>query len=143
MNIEPAPPSKRRTWFALVFGAVFLVGFSYASALVEPLLIALALGPGPALSRPSPSAWADSNVWLFSVAVSCLVLLIGGHMTQRLSPPRSWVASTVLLMLVITYFFFAQFPDTQSALRIALWSIGPPAALAFGAWLASRAENAA
>ena len=135
--------SKRRTWLALVVGIVVLLGLWLASVFAEPYLIALAVGPAPTEPRASASGWANSNIWVASVAVSCLVLFSAGYLTKRFSPLRSWFALAVLLVAVLAYAFFAQFPATRSAFRIALWSFGLPCSLAFGAWLASRAENAA
>ena len=121
---------KRRLWLALVAGAVALLGLWFASAFAEPMLIALALGP--AEPRSSASGWANSNVWLASVAAVCLVLLLGGYIAKRFSQQKSWFAPVVLMVVVLVYVFFAQFPATRSALRIALWSIALPASVSVG-----------
>jgi hypothetical protein len=144
MKLDHSPtPGRRRTWLALLFGVVAIAALALISVLAEPFLIALAMGPVHAEPRSSASGWANSSVWLGSIVACCLALLTIGYLTKRLSPARSWVAPITLLALVVTYTLFAQFPATRSSLRIALWSVALPASLVTGAWLASRAQNAA
>lgn len=92
------PLIKRRPWLALVGGAIILVGTWFASVVAEPMLIALAIGPELAEPRSSAGGWANSNVWLASVAVACLALGFGGYVAKRFSEPRSWFASAALLV---------------------------------------------
>ena len=135
--------STRRTWLAAVVGIVILLGLWLASVFAEPYLIALVVGSVATEPRSSASGWANSNVWVASVVVCCLVLLNGGYLAKRMSPPRSSFVPIILLAAVLAYAFFAQFPATRSSFRIALWSIGLPFSFGFGAWLGSRAKNAA
>lgn len=141
MNTEPTP-KRRFTWLALLVGALALALLFLASVIVEPLLIT-ASGPSGGEHRASAGGWANSNVWLIAVGVCCLALLMVGYAVKYFSPSGSRVSTIALLMAVIGYVFFAQFPATRSVLRIALWSIALPASFAFGAWLASRSHNAA
>ena len=135
------PLPKRRTWLAFVVGTLGLVGLLLASLIAEPYLIALAIGPQVTEPRSSAAGWANGTVWLASVAVTFFALFVCGYLTKRLSPLRSWLPFAVLLVAVFAYAFFAQFPATRSVFRITLWSVGLPASVAFGAWLAHRAEN--
>jgi hypothetical protein len=97
--------------------------------------------PVKAEPRANAGGWANSSVWLISIGVCCLALLGVGYIAKSLSPARSWTAPITLLALVVIYVFFAQFPATQSHLRLELWSISLPASLAVGAWLASRRQD--
>lgn len=142
MNPESSTPPKRRAWLALLVGGIAFVALFFASILAEPMLIEMAMGPLKAEPRSDTGGWANSGVWLVSIGACCLVLLAIGYVAKRLSPAGSWVAPITLLGVVVTYVFFAQFPATQSYLRIALWSNGLPVSLMIGAWLASRAQKA-
>jgi len=143
MNPESPTPPKRRAWLATLVGGVALTGLFFASIVAEPALIALAPEPMAAEPRDPANGWANSGVWLASIGVCCLALLAIGYVAKRLSPARSWLAPVTLLSVVIAYVFFAQFPATQSHLRIALWLNALPVSLVVGAWLASRKQNAA
>lgn len=144
MNSDPAPSSKfRQTWIALVVGAVALLLIFLVSVLAEPYLIAFADGAPYAEPRSSAGGWANSNLWLAATSACCLALVAVGYIAKRLSPARSRFAAISLFVLVILYVFFAQFPASKSLARIALWSMALPASFVVGAWLASRARNAA
>jgi len=142
MNPESPTPPKRRSWLATLVGGAALTGLFFASIVAEPALIALAMESATAEPRSRASGWANSGVWLVSIGICCLALLAIGYIAKRLSPARSWLAPNTLFGVVVVYGFFAQFPATQSHLRIALWSIALPASLVMGAWLAFRAQNA-
>lgn len=144
MSSASVPSSKyRRTWFALVVGVLALVLIFFLSVLAEPILIGLAdVAPGVE-PRSSAGGWANSKVWLVATGVSCLAILAVGYITKRLSPLRSLFAPMAVLALVLVYVFFAQFPATKSAVRIALWSAGLPISLIVGVWIAARSDHAA
>lgn len=142
MNPELATsPKRRRAWLALLIGILALTGLFFASIVAEPFLIALAMEPVKAEPRAKANDWANSGVWLISIGVCCLALLSVGYVAKNLSPARSWAAPITLLALVVIYVFFAQFPATQSHLRLELWAISLPASLAIGAWLAFRRQD--
>lgn len=134
-------PKYHRTWVALSAGLLALLLIFVVSVLAEPFLIALADGAPFAEPRSSAGRWANSNIWLAATSACCFALIAVGYIAKRLSPLRSQFAVIALVALVILYVFFAQFPATQSAVRIALWSIALPFSLAVGAWLASRSQN--
>ena len=106
------------------------------SVVLEPYLIALVV-PHSAVgeARRSASGWANSNVWLFAQLASLLAILAAGFVSKILSPPGSWLAPGLLLLVCALYIFFAQFPATREYWRIGLWSLGTLAAMVFGAWL--------
>lgn len=143
MNPESPTPPKRRAWLATLVGGVALAGLFFASTVAEPALIALAMESATVEPRSHAGGWANSGVWLASIGACCLALLAIGYVAKRLSPAGSWLAPNTLFGVVVVYVFFAQFPATQSHLRIALWSMGLPVSLVIGARLASRAQNAA
>jgi hypothetical protein len=141
MKPESASLPRRRAWLALLVGAIALIGLFFASIVVEPTLIALAMEPITAEPGSGASAWANSGVWLVAIGACCLALLAIGYIAKKLSPVGSWVAPITLLIVVSAYSFFAQFPVTQSLLRIYLWAIALPASLLIGAWLAFRVQK--
>jgi hypothetical protein len=128
----------------LLVGTLLLVLLWLLTVVLEPYVIALAVGAAaePQAARSSASGWANSNVWVLSVASVCVALVVVGFCSKRLSAPRSWVAPAVMLAFVLGYVFFAQFPATRSVLRVGGWAAGLPVSLAFGAWLASRGRGA-
>jgi hypothetical protein len=127
----------------LFVGVVLLVLLWLSAFLLEPYVLALVVGTAePGAVRPSAGAWADSNVWLLTVALVCVALGVVGFCSKRLSSPGSWVAPAVMLFLILGYVFFAQFPATRSVLRIAGWAIALPSSLALGALVASRRQSA-
>jgi hypothetical protein len=143
MNPDPpTPPNHRRTWLALLAGGIALVVIFFLFVVVEPMLVTLAMESVTAEPRANANGWANGSIWLISTGFCCLALLTVGYTAKRLSPARSWLAPITLLVLVVVYVFFAQFPATQSHWRIALWAIALPASLAVGAWLASRSRHA-
>lgn len=144
MNSEQPPsPKYRRTWVALLVGVVALLLLFFASVLAEPFLIGFADGAPFAEPRSSAGGWGNSNLWLAATGTCCVALLAVGYVVKRLSPESSKFAAITLLVFVVLYLFFAQFPANKSVIRIALWSIGLPCSLVAGAWLASRSRNAA
>jgi len=134
-------PGYHRTWVALLVGLLGLLLIFVVSVLAESLLIRLADGASFPGRHSSAVGWANSKLWLAATGSCCFLLLAVGYLAKRLSPLRSQFAVITLVALVILYVFFAQFPATKSAVRIALWSIGLPLSLAVGAWLASRSQN--
>jgi len=117
------------------------------TAIVEPYLIEAAVSPtdlgAVRDARRSATGWANSSIWLSAEVLCIAVALFAGFLSRRLSPSRSWVAPSVLLVACILYLFFAQFPATKAPWRIALWSLGLPLALLLGAQLSSRWQSAA
>ena len=143
MNPETSPKRRRPTWLALLVGVLALAFIFLASVMAEPYLISAAGVPVGVEPRASAGGWANSNVWLVAVSIGCTAVLAAGYAVKYLSPQGSLVPTLVLFFVVAAYVFFAQFPATRSALRIAIWCIGLPASFAIGAWLASKARNAA
>lgn len=144
MNSQQSSPLKfRRSGIAFVVGAMALLLIFVLSVIAEPYLIAFADGAPYADPRSSARAWADSNLWLAATSACCLSVFSVGYVATRISPAHSHFAATALFVLVVLYVFLAQFPATASLTRIALWSIALPASFALGAWLPSRARNAA
>lgn len=140
MNSElNSSPKYRRTWVALLVGLFALILIFVVSVLAEPFLIGSTDG-APFAEPRSSAGGANSNLCLAATTACCLALLAVGYVAKRLSPLRSQLAVIARLAIVILYVFFAQFPATKSAVRIALWSIALPASLAVGAWLASRSQ---
>lgn len=135
-------PRFRRTWIALLVGVLALTVLFVASIVVEHQLIVLAIGEPIAFPRRSAGGWADSNVWLAATAAVCIAMAAVGYLVRRLSPVQSPVAVIVLLALMLAYLFFAQFPGTRSAARLAFWFLGLPAGFVLGAWLGSRQATA-
>ena len=140
MNLAP-PPAPSRTWLALLVGVLALAALWLAAVLLEPVLITAAVGPSNLEPRPSARGWANSSVWLAAMGTCVAALLVIGYTTRRLTPSRSWVAPATVLALVVAYVFFAQFPATRSAWRIALWSIALPASVVLGASISSRTQK--
>lgn len=132
-----ASDKHRRAWAALLAGILALLFILAASAVAEPFLIAVSDGARPAGPHRGTNGWANGHVWLIATGACCLTLLAVGYITKRMSPLRSHSPTIVLLVLVLLYVAFSQFPATKSLGRIALWSAGLPVSLAAGAWLAS------
>ena len=144
MNQDPAPRSRlRRTWLAIVVGALSLLIVFLASLVAEPYLIVLASDSTLVEPRSSAGGWANSNTWLVATSSTFIVLALVGWIAKRLSPSRSKVAVISLFSIAVGYVFFAQFPATKSLVRIGFWSIGLPASFVLGAWLASRGRSEA
>ena len=132
-----ASDKYRRAWAALLAGILALLFILAASVVAEPFLIAVSDGARPAGPHRGTNGWANGHVWLIATGACCLTLLAVGYITKRMSPLRSHSPTIVLLVLVLLYVAFSQFPATKSLGRIALWSAGLPVSLAAGAWLAS------
>jgi small-conductance mechanosensitive channel len=124
-------------------GLLALLLIFVVSMYSEPFLISFADGAPFVEPRSSAGGWADSNLWLGATGTCCLALIAVGYVAKRLSPLSSQFAVIALIALVVMYVFFAQFPATKSAFRIALWFVALPGSLVFGAWLAFRSRKMA
>jgi hypothetical protein len=58
---------------------------------------------------------------------------LAGMVVARWSPRQSWKAAMALLLLVLGYLFFAQFPSTKAGWRLAVWYLSSPLGLLCGA----------
>lgn len=144
MSSTPPHVSKfRRTWLAVLVGCGSLALLFFAHLLLQPYLISAAVPAAGAGPRASAGGWANSGVWLAAVAACTLALVAIGYSVGRLSPPTSRGAPIALLLLLVAYVFFAQFPATHSVVRIAVWAVSVPASFFFGVWLTRRAQSAA
>ncbi len=141
---ESSRPKRRKSWLGLLAGVVGLLLVWLVALVAEPYLYVLAVGPAePEGMRSSAGSWANTNVWLAAVAAASVALCLVGFVSARLSAPGSMSVPAVLLLLIVAYVFFAQFPATRSALRIGLWSLALPLCFALGSWLGIRPKTAA
>lgn len=125
-------------------GGLLLLASWLVHAVLEPYLRAVAAGSiDPLVIRQFASTWAGSDAWLAALAVACLVQLAAGFLAKRYSRPGSWAAPVTLLISVLGYVVFAQFPATPSVLRLAGWAIGLPLSFVLGMWLAWRSRSTA
>ncbi len=140
---SPAP-GQRSSWRGLLVGIVGLLLVWLVALVAEPYLYMLAVGPAePGAMRSSAGSWANTNVWLAAVATVSAPLLMVGFASARLSAPGSKTVPALLLLLIVVYVFFAQFPATRSAFRIGLWSLALPLSFVIGAGLGIRPKTAA
>jgi membrane protease YdiL (CAAX protease family) len=128
------PSSRRSLWLGLLAGLVLLLVGGVAH---EMLFIALKLpAPEPWL-RQGHRAWleADENatLWLALQVMDVICAALAGVVVARWSPRQSWKAAMALLLLVLGYTLFAQFPSTKSGWRLAVWCLSSPLGLLCGA----------
>lgn len=141
---EESQQPNRATWRGLLIGAFLLAITWLGAALLEPYLVdASVQSADPSVIRVNAPAWANSNIWLLSQVLALAICIAAGFASKWWSQPKSWTAPLVLLVIVLGYIFFGQFPATSAAWRIALWSLGLPASFLFGAWLGARWQSAA
>lgn len=124
----------RSLWLGLlVGGAVLLMG----GLAHEILFGALKVLPPELLRRQGHGIWweADENatLWLALQVMDFACAALGGIAVARWSPRQSWKAAMALLLLVLGYVFFVQFPSTRVGWRLAIWSLSTPLGLLIGA----------
>lgn len=143
---DPSSGSKwRRSWVAVVAGAVAQVG---VSTLLVGAAILLANVWSAAADSPFPN-WAHrmdvpGHVgWYVLQGISLVSGLAAGVVAVLLSPPRSRVAIAVLLVLSLVSVLFAQLPQPRSVGVVAIWAAATPVGILLGALLGRRYERVA
>ena len=147
MNLKEKPAAKSRyraAWLGFFAGAA--TQFVSSLALVALSVVfdhAWANAMGTPYVPTSEIPNANTPLWLSLQILGMFAALLSGIASARWSPGKSWSATILLSVLAVLFAVFAQFPATHSPVRIALWALGTPFGIVFGALLYRRRERAA